>query len=409
MWLLTLAVRNLVRNRWRTALSGSAIALSVALVVFGSNFEYGIWQDRLEMSILATSGHVVVQPEGYREDPEPDRTLEGSGQALEALRQTFPEARVLRRALVGGLLTSPRNTSRIGLIGVEPEAERPATRLDDALIEGAWLDPGDPRGVVLGAGVADALEVGVGDKVVLMTQVGDEMDSIPLRVRGLFRTGIPLSDNTTGITTIGALQRILPGEDPAHQLAVHLEREDQTPEARDRAAAAVGAQGRAVLTWQEALPELQRTMELDRGMSRLIYSFIFLIIAVVILSTMLMSVMERTREFGVLLALGLSPGRLARLVLIESLILGVLATAAGLLIQAPFTAWLMIAGLDLGELAAGTTDAAGVVLDSTVKARIDWVSLAGFSGSAIVLTVLAGVWPAWRATRLHPVDAMRHV
>lgn len=406
MWIVTLALRNLTRNPARTVLTGTAIALCVALTVWGANFEYGGWQARLESSITAVSGHVVVGADGYVEDPEPERVVSDSEALADAIRQHVTGARVLRRAVVGGLLTSPRNTSQAMVSGVEPELEREATKLDDHLVEGEWLQAGDPRGVVIGRTMADTLEVEVGDKLVLMTQVGDEMDSVPLRVRGIYRTGTDMTDGFVAMADLSALQPMLPGTDPAHQIAIQLDEAARAPGVRDIAAGLVG-DGVSVLTWDEAMPELKRQMEVDRGVSAIVYMFIFIIIAVVILTTILMSVAERTREFGVLLALGMRPLRIAALVLVESLLLGLGATVLGLLIQIPFTAWLMVYGIDFGEMVAASGEG-GIVLDSTMYAAIDWRSLAWYSASAVTFTVLAGVFPAWRATRLQPVDAMRH-
>lgn len=406
MWIVTLALRNLTRNPARTALTGAAIALCVALTVWSANFEYGGWQDRLEASITAVSGHVVLGADGYVRDPEPDRVVPDSKAVADAIRQAVPDARVLRRAVVGGLLTSPRNTTQALVSGVEPELERDATKLDDSLIEGVWLETGDARGVVIGRTMADTLEVEVGDKLVLMTQVGDDMDSVPLRVRGIYRTGTDMTDGFVAMADLSALQPLLPGQDPAHQIAIQLDDATRAPAVRDTASGLLGA-GISALTWDEAMPELKRQMEVDRGVSAKVYMFIFIIVAVVILSTILMSVAERTREFGVLLALGMKPAWISVLVLVESALLGVGSTLVGLVLQVPFTAWLMVFGIDFGDMMAASGEG-GIVLDSVMYAAIDWRSIAWYSASAITFTVLAGIFPAWRATRLQPVDAMRH-
>jgi ABC-type lipoprotein release transport system permease subunit len=408
MWLIAMALRNLFRHPWRTTLTGLAVTLSVALVVTATNFEYGAWQDRLETSIRSTSGHVVISSSAYVDDPHPKHTITQSSAAAEALRQSFPDARVYRRALVGGLLASPRNSARILIQGVEPLREADATRLDDTIVTpGAWLEPGDEVGVVIGATIAEILEVSVGDKVVLMVQIGDDMQSAPLRVRGIYRTGVQLTDAFTGMADLAALRAVLPGDDPAHQLAIHVRAAADAPSLRGRAETALGRPELRVQTWDQALPELKRQMELDNQMSAVIYQFIFVIVAVVILTTLLMSVLERVREFGLLLALGMRPRQVAALVLVEALILGVGASLLGLVVQAPVTWYLMVYGVDYGDMMTNSTDLAGVVLDPVLRARWNPSSMLFYSASAAGLTVLAGVWPAWRATRLAPVDAMR--
>ena len=239
---------------------------------------------------------------------------------------------------------------------------------------------------------------------------GDEMESVPLRVRGVYRTGVDLTDGFIAMADISALQPLLPGEDPAHQVAVLLDSADRAPRVKADVIAALGERSAVdIRTWDEAMPQLKAQMELDRGASQVIYSFVFVIIAVVILSTLLMSVMERTREFGVLLALGMRPLEIAALIVSESFLLGVFATAVGLLLHIPLAWYLITYGLDYGDMMANSSDLAGVILDPVIRAQIDWDSLVFYSVAAVVLTMLAGVWPAWRATRLQPVDAMRSV
>lgn len=415
MWIVTLALRNLVRNLRRTIISGTAIALTVALMLVGSNFEYGTWQDRLEASIGAVSGHVVLQEKDYVGDPKMDRVVTESGQAAEALRRAMPEADVVRRVFVGGLLSSPRNSARVMVQGVEPSFEKPISRLDEVIeaddpaVAGRWLSDDDANHILIGRAIADQLQVELDDKVVLMTQVGDETESVPLRIRGIYDTGIDLTDGFTAIAPIGALQPMLPGEDPAHHVAVLLDDVSAVARTKARVAETVSRDGAVVLDWTEALPKLYQGMRADRDISAQVYGFIGVIVAIVILTTILMSVMERTREFGVLLALGMRPRHLILLILTESLFLGILATLAGIVIHAPFTAYLMFVGVDMGDLAGESVDVAGAVLDNTIRARVDWASLAIYAVGSVVLTVLAGVWPAWRATRLTPVDAMRSV
>jgi len=430
-----MAVRNLRRNTWRTAITATAVAASVLLTVTGGHVEYGAWQDRLDASVTTLSGHVVVQAPGYQHDPRPRRTVADSGALAQQVQQAAPDARVLRRAFVGGLLTSPRNNAAVMVQGVDVQAEAPVTRLDEtlernraALAEqgmaqadideqvGQFLQAGDDRGLLLGATIAETLEVSVGDKVVLMTQVGDDMESVPLRVRGVFRTGVDLTDGFTAMADLSALQPLLPGADPAHQIAVHLDSVDRAPAVQSDVLAALSpadaadeGDGLDVRTWDQAMPQLKAQMELDRGASQVIYSFVFVIIAVVILSTLLMSVMERTREFGVLLALGMRPREVAALIVTESFLLGVLATLVGLVLHIPLAWYLIEVGFDYGDMMANSSDLAGVVIDPVIRAQIDWDSLVFYSISAIVLTMLASVWPAWRATRLQPVDAMRSV
>ena len=431
MWILSLAVRNLIRNTRRTVISGSAVALTVALMVTSSNLEFGSWQDRLDQSISAVSGHVVVQPTGFVDEPKPEYVVTDSGAAAEALRAALPEARILRRIFVGGLLKSPRNAVRIAVQGVDPEQEQAVSKIDDVIAsgigenKGTWIRSEASQtarrpmpDILVGRAIAMRLEVEIGDKVRFDTVIDGEQKTVGFRVRGIYDTGVDATDGFTAIAPLEALQTTLPGgvatdaspfRDPVHQISVLLPSSRGAEQAAATVREVASREGADVLVWSEALPKLYQTMKADRDVSSKIYLFILGIVAIVILTTMLMSVLERTREFGVLLAIGMRPRHLVALILCESLFLGILSAAAGLLLQIPFSLYLINTGIDMGELAKNSVDVTGVVLDSVIYARWDVQSMLLYSSVAVFLTAAAGVWPAWRATRLTPVDAMRGV
>lgn len=442
MWLFTLALRNLFRHRSRTLLTGLAIAVSFALVAVQTHFEFGTWNQRIRGSVEAVSGHLVVQHPSRAEDPQTEYVVTDSTQISQALQRTFPEARVLRRALVGGLLASPRNTSPLFVTGIEPDREAQVTRIDDIFSEadaarralegasgddredleraagrgiGSWIAPDDLRGVVIGAPVARALEVEIGDRVVLMAQVGDELQSIPLFVRGIYSTGIDRADAVVAYTTLQAVQPLLvdpetsePMPDPAHQVAVHFEHDRGLDPLAARAAQAIDRPELATLTWRQAMPGLQRQMEVDRSFGIIIHVFIGLIIVIVIFTTLLMSALERTREIGLLMALGMRPKHIRAMFWAEAAILGLGGTLAGFALHYPIYLYLAWVGVDFGDMIAGSSDIAGVVFDPVVRAEFDTYALLYYAPFTFLLTLLASIWPAYRASRLTPVDAMRH-
>ncbi|TVQ92108.1 MAG: ABC transporter permease [Deltaproteobacteria bacterium] len=442
MWLFTLALRNLFRHRSRTLLTGLAIAASFALVALHMHFEYGSWNQRIRGSVEAVSGHLVVQHPDRADDPQVEYVVSRSAEVSGALQRTFPEARVLRRAQVGGLLASPRNTSPLFVSGIEPDREAQVTRIDDLFQDadaaraaldsapeptrealqreaerglGSWLEPQDLRGIVIGAPVARTLEVELGDRVVLMAQVGDELQSIPLVVRGIYSTGIDRADAVVAYTTLQAVQPLLvdpktgePVPDPAHQVAVHFEHERGLDALAARAAQAVDRSDLSTLTWRQAMPTLLRQMEVDRSFGIILHVFIGLIVVVVIFTTLLMSALERTREIGLLMALGMRPKHIRAMFWAEAALLGLGGTVAGFVLHLPFYAFLAYVGIDLGDMIAGSSDIAGVVFDPVMRAEFDPDALFYYGPFTFLLTLLASIGPAYKASRLTPVDAMRH-
>ncbi|HMV68479.1 MAG TPA: FtsX-like permease family protein [Myxococcota bacterium] len=404
--MLRLALRNLLRNRRRTLLAVLGVALALAFSVTSRNWRTGVWTSMLGSAISGAAGHVVVQAPGWQEERDAAMFVPQSGTIAQALREAYPDAVVVRRVMIAGLLTSPRGAAAVGLSGVEHEAERALTLLDDRLVDGGWLD-GDGRGVLVGRKLADALQVGVGDKVVFMGQVGKgEVESVLLRVRGIYVTGSEQLDALTASVDLSAVQPLLHGDDGAHQIAVvqpglGVARLDPEP-------ARAVVQGADVLVWEEAMPALAEQLKVDKKLTSFLYLFLGLIVAVGVLNTVLMGALERTRELGVMLSLGMRPARLAGMVLLEGLLMGVIGAACGLLLAASLYRPLYVDGVDFGDLLAKNAPVPSPV-ESLVRASVDVPGVVVMSLVAIGMTVLASVWPAWSVSRLQPVEAMRKV
>lgn len=404
--LLGMALRNLGRNLRRTALAVGGIALGCALNITASSFQFGSWQSILGAAVSGVAGHVVVQAPGWQDEREATLTVPRSTSVAATLREAWPDAIVTRRAVLGGLLTSPRGSAAVGVAGVEPQ-EKDLVRLDEGLIAGAWLADDDADGVIIGDGLAGVLQVEVGDKLVLMTQVGDgEVDSRLLRVRGVTHTGNEQLDSFAATVDLDVVQGLLPGDDPAHQIAVVL------PGGRldvpDTSAVAARLPGLDVRTWEQALPELREQRDLDTRFGDYLYAMLVVILGVGVMNTVLMGVMERVRELGTLLAIGMRPASVGLMLLLEGLWMGVLGALGGLLLAAVPYPWLYVRGVDFGALMSEAMPV-GAVADPVVRCVFDpfhtglWVTL------CVVVSVAASLWPAWQAMRMQPVDAMRHV
>lgn len=404
----TLAFRNVFRNLRRSALTAVGIALAIGLMLTSMALNDGAWADMIGTAIRGSAGHVVVQADGWQADRKPEQWLDGASEIASALRDAYPGATVVRRAIVGGLLTSPTGSAAVELRGIEPDAERDLVLLDDKLVDGAWLE-GD-RGVLLGRKLADTLGVGLGDKVVFMAQVGTgEVESRLFRVRGVFRTGSEALDAFTAVAALPDVQPLFPGDDVAHQIAVVFPSIGKGGVDTSPARAALGARtGVDVLSWEDAMPVLKEQAALDAKFGNVLYGFMGLIVAVGVLNTVLMSVLERMREFGVLLALGLRPRDLAAMIVVEGGVLGLCGGVLGALLAVPPILWLEAYGIDYGDMIAQSGPVGDVALDTVLRAHLDPPKMATVAAIAAVVALLASLWPARHATRLHVVDALRH-
>jgi ABC-type lipoprotein release transport system permease subunit len=407
MNLARMASRNLLRNRRRSAIAGSAIALGLAMLIVFSGFADGVHGQMVREGVDAMAGHVVVQGQGWQARREAGLVVPGAAAVAERLAVAFPEARVLSRIYVEGLLASASSSAGVAISAVEPAREARVQDIESRIIEGVWLD-GGPEGIVLGATLAQSLGLGPGDKVVFMAQHGPEVQSRLFRVKGLFRFGIDEIDGFCAFAPLGSIQAMLELGDAATQVSLHLPSARDTEAALVRVRAALPSSDLEILSWKEALPELYEWVVMDEAGLYLMLLIVAFIVSIGILNTVLMSVMERVREFGILLALGLSPARLTSLVLLESAILGVLSSAAGLGLGLLLNWPLSVFGFDYAAFAGGNSvEAAGVPMSTLVHSDLSPPKVAIFCLLSVVMTVLAALWPASRAARLDPVSSLR--
>ncbi len=410
MALLRIAFRNLRRNRRRTFLTVAAIAFGLSMMLWTVNFQAGSYATMIRTGISSSAGHVVVQADGYQEDQEVTLVVDRASDVAAALEAAFPDATVAPRIALNGLLTSTSTSVGAALQGFDPEAEARVQTLPDKVVEGRWLGGDDDRAILIGRPMADALDMKLGAKLVFLGQSGtDEVHSRMFRVRGIYRTGSDAFDSRVAYTSLGAARELLEGRDVVHRVTLHLDDPAAAFAAADRVEAMLARPELDVRNWKEALPELSAMIQVDRASGDVMMAIIGLIVAFGVLNTLLMSVLERTREFGVMLALGMQPRQLGRLVLAEGLAVGLLGAGLGLLLGLALSYHAVHVGIDY-EALTGTSglEMEGLVLDSVLRGEWDPRRMALYCGAAVLFSVAAAVYPAWSISRLRPVEAMRH-
>ncbi len=409
--LVQMAFRNLTRNTRRSLLTVAAIAVGLAVMIFTITFATGSYDAMTRQGISQLAGHVVVQAPGYQQDREPTLVVTRADEVAAALQRAFPGAVITRRIQLAGLLMSSSSSVGAAVEGVDPLAERKVNDLADKLVEGEWLGAEDTRGALIGRGMADQLDVGPGDKIVFMGQQKGqpEMQSRLFRVRGIFATGSAEADGFLALVHLDAARELLTAPDAANQVAVHLPDASLADAAVPLARAAIGRDDVEVLHWKQAIPELYAMIQVDKESTDVLMSVIGFIVALGVLNTVLMSVLERTREFGVLMAVGMTRRGVAGLVLLEGLALGVVGVLAGIALGFAPSWYIVHHGIDLtGMLGAETMDSGGVSISAVIHGAWDVPRLAKYAAAALLFATLAAAWPAWRVSRLQPVDAMRH-
>jgi len=405
--LLTLAFRNLMRRPVQSGISVVALAFGLTLTVFMINFQIGNWDVIVNTSVKTVSGHIVVQPKGFQELKDDDMQVEHSSDVAATLRTVAPDALVLRRILMTGLIQSPANNIGVSIFGVEPDPEATVNTVAKKVVDGSWLLADDTDQVVIGAGLAQKLDVGVGKKVVLMVGVDGEYESKPLRVRGIFESGSRQIDSFVALMPIGTVQRMLPAlSDPASQVAMILDGRTAHRALLQPARDALADHPVEVLSWEESMPDLKRSREMDIAFAVIIWPVMALVVSIGVLNTLLMSLFERTRELGVMLAVGMKPRDLFKLLLLEGFLLGTIGSALGLAGGLLLTWPAATTGFVFPSM-QDAAPVANVAFDGVFYANFEpWWDL-GWAAFFVFLSTLVSAYPAWKAASTDPVASMR--
>jgi ABC-type lipoprotein release transport system permease subunit len=405
--LMKIAARGIGRNPQRTALTVAASAFGVGAFVFLIGFVDGYLVQLVENSTGYVTGHLQVQHPRFRTEMDPANSLVDAEGLLARVRALPHVAAAAPRIQAMALANSASQSQNLVLVGIDPAAERQVTFMDRAVRSGRMLQPGDDRDIVLGDRLAEKLGLRLGEKVVVMAQAADgSVASAAYRIAGLFDTGSDAFDATLGYVTLPAARNLLGMEGRLSVIALRLKDRGALEEARMEVQGLLPGDGALAMTWRSLLPELDQMIEYVRVVLRLITGVVLSVVAIGVMNTLLMSVMERTRELGVMMALGTRPRAVVALVLYEAAVLTAVGLAAGLVLGVPLVEYFGARGLDLSRYVVGLQGIpglTGVIYPTFVPASllVPFLLLLG-------LSLLAALYPAWRAARLQPAAAIRH-
>lgn len=410
MW--RIAWRNLARRRTRSVISATSIALSLGLLLATFGISDAIYAQSIHAEVKMIGGNVLVERRGWWQNRSNAAPMTEPAVVLDAARALPGVRQALPRVIVEGLLSSPHGNVGVDLRGIDPEQEATLMDYSRLLSAGRFLNPGDPRPLVLGERLAERLGANLGDRIVLTAAAGegDVIRSL-FRLTGVLRAGGAMLDETAAFTTLDEARSALGW--PAGsltQVGLVLDDDARRDEVARRLQTRVAGDPLEVLTWDEAAPELVRLIRTDKAYAYLMGIIMFLIVGFGIANILLMAVLERTREFGLLAALGLTPGKIGTMIASEAIVLAAVSVAAGLGLGLAVHAALKFHGLDIARFAGGGgLDPLSGTLLGGFKLRSVLVLRRWGSGVAGILGVilLSSIYPAWRASLLDPVEAMR--
>ncbi len=410
MKLNRLAWRNLWRRKRRTLITAFSIAFGVMLAMTFTGAGDHYYTRMIDAGASMGMGHITIAPIDYNRAPSLKKRL-GNVQQLRAEALLRPEVVDAMVRISGQAMFASAHKSIGGMfMAIDPAQERESNNLFiRSIIEGSLFASANAPGIVVGVKLAEKLRLRIGKKVVYTTtDAHGEIVSAIERVSGIFKTGISEVDSSMALLPIARVQKILQYRpDEATLVALMLDDQRHTRATRDTLAALPVYARAEVLSWQESQPDLAGMIALDKSSNYISQLLIALLVAAGILNTMLMSVLERKHEFGVMMAVGMTPGGLFRLVMIESFWLAVVGLMVGIIISTPWYIYMSEVGIDLSAAYGDDMDFGGVLIDPVMKVRLFKESIIAILCGLFALALTSGAYPAWRAGRVPPVDSLK--
>lgn len=397
---LKMAYRNLGRNRRRSILSALALSIGLALVLFIAAFYEGEMRSSMESTLRLDSGHIQVRAADY--DPDKlsvawEYLLESPGQVAAKVGSLEQVEVATPRLIASGIVSVGEESSGVQIMGVDPGsiANEPYRQ---GLVQGEFPSAEDRDGILIGLPLAENLDLKVGDQLNLLVNTSDgSVDDQVFTVRGIFTTGVSTYDRGIVLLPLSKAQAFSDAEDRASYIFILLKDREQT----EAVAAALRSPSVQVKTWYE-LNEILVLMEDFSNAYLMILNLIVMgVTATVIVNTLVMAVFERTREIGILTAIGMKGRQIVALFLVEASLLAFGGLAFGVLLGWGFSAYFARVGIYFGDLGLS-----GFYLGDRIYTFLTIEDAINLTIASLIITLLASLYPARLASRMEPVEAL---
>ncbi len=411
-----LAWRNIWRNRRRTVLTLSAIAFGMWLIVVMRGMQYGTYAQMIDTGIRRQTGHIQLHENGYWRK----KTLKYSFPVAEAdtgfvAGLEHVDAISVKLSVDALIGSGSENTTGGSVIGVIPSLEREMTVFgDEAMVEGQFLADDDLEGAVIGKTMADNLRAGLGDELILFTQGRDgSMAAALLRIRGIFKLGEPKLDGYTVLAHLHKIGPMLTAQGRATAVAMTVDDVRNIDGVVEQLRSHYATEGEdapwEIMTYEALLPSLMQSIAFDDASGALMLIVLMVVIVFGILNTILMSVMERYHELGVMMAIGMKRAGIAAMIVFETLFISIMGlltgNATGYLVNWYWDGHPIL--LDFGKDAAEAYESLG--FEPVLVAVPDLGEQMLWTGVMLALTLVVILWPVVTAIRFRPVEAIRQV
>lgn len=406
MLILKMAWRNVWRNSRRSAITIAAMTLALVVELLYSGLVAGLVHGMEEDATAYEIGEAQIFADDYLVRPSLYERIEAPGPILKKLddagyRSTY-------RLFAGGLAAADDLSSGAQFVGIDPVRDASAMDLHQAIREGSWLDASDPRGVVVGGGLARVLGLKLGSEVLVLSQASDGSVANDLfTVRGILLSVAAGLDRSAILMPEATFRELMAMPEGAHRIYVRKPIDQGlVPFTADVKQVVGPLEGATVKNWKEISPMLAQYIDSVAGVIVIVYFIVYVAVGILILNAMLMAVFERIREFGVLKAIGYAPSQVMGMMVAEAMIQALVASVLGLLLAAPGMVYMQTVGVNVGSL--GGMQMAGMTMppvwNGYYTLGTTWVPVA----MLFFISFAAVIYPAVKAAWISPVEAMQH-
>ncbi len=406
-----MAWRNIWRNPRRTILTVCAIAFATVLLVFMLSFQFGSYETMINTSVKISTGHLQVQAEKYHEKKS-IRLIIPQPRAVADIVDRIPGvAAYTFRGQAFALISSNDRTYGVVVTGIDPQKEIQVSRIKKLVQSGNFLAADDVNQALVGKLLARNLRVKIGDELTLLGQGRDgSIGATVVQVKGIFSSGIDEFDRSTMQIPLPDFQDIFSMDEAVHEVVIIGKSLSDVAGIKSRLIPALAAlnSGKPLKTldWQELMPGLRQAIEMDLVSGLIFYGLLIIVVAFSILNTFLMAIFERTKEFGVMMAVGTTPRRLTKILLIESMSMTLIGIIAGIVFGIGITYYFQIYGIDFS---GGSELLSHFGITGRMYPKLSLLSVSIGPFMVLFFTFFSALYPALKVRRLRPVEAMTAV
>jgi ABC-type lipoprotein release transport system permease subunit len=405
---LRIAWRNIWRHRSRTLLVVLTMGCTLALLMFYDGLIAGFEAAIYGNAIKVLGGNIQIHASGFqaKEGQTPLIPLPDDQAPVKAALAQPQVVAASRRINTSGLATSRKGAFAVGISGIEPEKELPVNLIAQNVTQGRYLTAADQDSILIGKGLADAMDVKVGDRFSLAGRAThQQIRSRTMTVAGIYDVGMPDIEKGTVYMSLPEAQDLYGLNGQSTEVVVALKQIGQEPAVMK--ALQSGLPGFEMASWQTNYPELQSAIE-TKGAAMNIFGFIIMIVvAIGILNLLLMAVYERTREIGLLAALGVKPGQISALFILEGAMLGLVGVAVGVGLGLLLNFTMSKVGMDFGQFSSMTTYTA--LITGKVYTTLGLEKIVQHVLTILIITILASFYPAYEAAQQEPAKSLHYV